>query len=137
MKLNPYLTFAGDCEEAFARYAAILGGTVGGTLRFGQAPDTDWVGADWRDKIMHSAVAFGDQVLMGSDAPPPMYRKPQGTSVALQVDSDAEAERIYAALKEGGTVSMELQETFWASRFAMLEDRFAIRWIINCEKPMG
>lgn len=137
MKINPYLTFAGDCEVAFARYADVLGGRIDGLMRYRGAPGGDWVGEDWLDKVMHCAMAFGDQVLMGSDSPPQTYRKPEGVSVALQVDSDAEAERVYAALSEGGTVSMELQETFWASRFAMFEDRFGIKWIVNCSRAAG
>ncbi|WP_420563201.1 VOC family protein [Thalassobaculum sp.] len=135
MQSNPYLTFAGDCAEAFAHYAEVLGGTINDVLRYGEAPDCDWVTDDWRNKVMHSMFTAPGLVLMGSDAPPQMYEKPQGISVALHVDSDAEATRIYEAFRQGGTVSMELQETFWASRFAMLVDRFGIRWIINCGKP--
>ena len=137
MKSNPYLTFAGDCAEAFAFYAEVLGGTISDVLRFGEAPDCDWVTDDWRGKVMHSMFTAPGLVLMGSDAPPPMYEAPKGISVALHVDSDAEAARIYGAFSQGGTVVMELQETFWASRFAMLVDRFGIRWIINSEKPKG
>ena len=135
MKSNPYLTFAGDCAEAFTFYAEVLGGALGGIMTFHQAPDCDWVTDDWRDKVMHGEVTFHGQTLMGTDAPPSMYEKPQGVSVALHVDSDEDATRIYDAFRQGGTVTMELQETFWASRFAMLVDRFGIRWIINCEKP--
>jgi len=137
MKSNPYLTFAGDCAEAFAFYAEVLGGTISDVLRFGEAPDCDWVTDDWRDKVMHSMFTAPGRGLLGSDAPPPMSQAPKGISVALHVDSDAEAARIYGAFSQGGTVVMELQETFWASRFAMLVDRFGIRWIINSEKPKG
>jgi PhnB protein len=76
-------------------------------------------------------------VLMGSDAPPDRYQKTQGTTVALGVDSAEEAERIFHALAENGTVTMPISETFWAVRFGMLNDQFGIPWMINCEKPMG
>lgn len=135
MKMNPYLTFAGDCAEAFDFYAEVLGGSVEERMRFGDAPDCDWVTDDWRDKIMHSTLVFQGLVLMGSDAAPQWFQKPQGVSVALEVDSDAEAERIFGAFSQGATVTMDLQETFWASRFAMLVDRFGTPWIINSEKP--
>ncbi len=134
MKSNPYLTFAGDCEAAFALYATVLGGRVADVTRFRDVPGCERMDGAWRDKVMHSTLEFGDQVLMGSDAPAGMYQAPQGISVALHPERDDEAERIYAALSEGGTVTMELQETFWASRFAMFADRYGTRWIVNCAK---
>ena len=83
---------------------------------------------------MHASLAVGGQFLMGSDAPPEHYQKPQGFSVSLGIKDVAEAERIFHALKEKGTVQMPLQETFWALRFGMLVDRFGIPWMINCGK---
>jgi PhnB protein len=77
---------------------------------------------------------IGDEVLMGSDAPPPRYDAPKGFSVSLNIDDPAEAERIYRALEKNGWVQMPLQETFWAVRFGMLTDQFGIPWMINCEK---
>ena len=82
---------------------------------------------------MHIQMKTADGfTLMGSDAPPAYYNKPQGFFVSLQMMDPAEAERIYAALMKGGVASMELQKTDWAERFAMLTDRFGIPWIINC-----
>jgi PhnB protein len=80
-------------------------------------------------------MTLGDAVLMGSDAPPGRYEKPQGFSVALMVKQPAEAERIFNALVENGTVTMPIQETFWSPRFGMLIDQFGIPWLINCEQP--
>jgi len=86
-------------------------------------------------KIMHATSALGDQVFSGSDAPPERYQKPQGFAVQLNVGDAAEADGIFKALAENGTVQMALQETFWAQRFGMLIDQFGTPWMINCEKP--
>jgi len=72
---------------------------------------------------------------MGSDAPPDRYSQPKGFCVSIGIDKPAEAERIFKALAEKGTVQMELQQTFWAARFGMLVDRFGIPWMINCQQP--
>jgi PhnB protein len=84
---------------------------------------------------MHARLVVGDKVLMGSDAPPDRYDAPKGFSVSLSVDDEVEAERIFHALAQDGTVQMQLQETFWAVRFGMLIDRFGIPWMVNCERP--
>jgi PhnB protein len=75
----------------------------------------------------------GDTVLMGSDAPTNCFQKPQGFSVSLVFTDTDEAERIFSALSENGTVQMPIQETFWAARFGMLVDRFGTPWMINCD----
>src|SRR5258708_32888479 len=90
---------------------------------------------DWRNKIMHARMSIGDVALMGSDAPPDRYQKPQGVMVSVGIDAPPEAERVFQALSEGGVVTMPIQETFWAQRFAMLTDRFASPWMGNCEQP--
>ena len=84
---------------------------------------------------MHARLVVGDKVLMGSDAPPEHYEGPKGFSVSLTINDLADAERIFHALAENGTVRMPLQETFWAVRFGMLVDRFGIPWMVNCERP--
>jgi PhnB protein len=83
---------------------------------------------------MHARLVFGDNVLMASDAPPGRFRKTQGMEVALNMKEPAEAERIFNALAEGGSIMMPLGETFWAVKFGMLTDRFGTPWMINCEK---
>jgi len=72
---------------------------------------------------------------VGSDAPPDRYEEPKGLSVTIGVDTAAEAERIFHALADNGTVRMPLQETFWAIRFGTLVDQFGIPWMVNCERP--
>lgn len=132
----PYLTFNGNCEEAFHFYAQTLGGTIEAIFTHEGTPMAEHVPKDWLKKIMHVSMTIGGTRLMGSDAPPDQYEKPAGLSVSLSVDTAEEAERIYAALVERGAVIMPIQETFWATRFAMLVDRFLIPWMINCDKPM-
>jgi len=135
MQLNPYLVFDGQCEAAFKFYEQCLGGKIEFMLTHGNSPMAEQVSAAWRDKVMHVRLVAGGMVLMGSDAPPDRYEKPQGFSVSLSIDEPAEAERIFHALAENGSVRMPLQETFWARRFGMLVDRFGIPWMVNCEQP--
>lgn len=135
MTLNPYLTFDGRCREAFEFYADALGGRITSMFPFGDTPAAEHMPTGWGDKIMHAHLSVGDRDLMGSDAPPGRYEKPQGFSVSLQFTKVDESERVFAALSEGGNVIMPLQQTFWAARFGMLVDRFGIPWMINCENP--
>ena len=135
MQLNPYLTFNGQCEAAFKFYEQCLDGKIVAMVTHAGTPAEGQVPAEWRNKILHARLAVGNEVLMGSDAPPERYEKSQGFSVTLGVDDPAQAERMFKALGEKGTVQMPIQETFWAVRFGMLIDRFGIPWMINCEKP--
>jgi len=135
MQLNPYLTFNGQCEAAFKFYERCLGGKIEFMLTHGNSPMAEQTPAGWRNKIMHARLVVGDKVLMGSDAPPERYEGPKGFSMSLGIDQPAEAERIFNALAENGTVQMPLQETFWALRFGTLVDRFGIPWMVNCERP--
>lgn len=133
MNLNPYLTFNGDCQEAFQFYQRILGGKIEEMIPHAGTPAEQYVPAGWKDKIMHARLVVDGRDLMGSDAPPDRYAKPQGISVSIGLNDIAEAERIFGALAERGSVGMPLQQTFWAKRFGMLTDRFGIAWMINCE----
>jgi PhnB protein len=135
MQMNPYLTFKGQCEAAFKFYEKVLGGKIVAMMPHEGTPAADHVPAEWRSKIMHARLVLDDgKVLMGSDAPPGMQEEMKGFSVTLGVDKPADAERIFHALAEDGTVRMPIQETFWATRFGMLTDRFGTPWMINCEK---
>ena len=93
----------------------------------------DQAPADWQDKVMHASLTIGGHVLMGGDVAPDQYEKPQGFSLSLQIETTTEAERIFHLLAKDGTVVMPLEKTFWAARFGVLVDRFAIQWQINCE----
>ena len=94
----------------------------------------DKVSPEWRGKIIHARMQIGDDVLMGSDAPPEHYEPTKGCSLSISVDDAKEAERIFNALSEKGKVQMPIQQTFWAERFGMLVDRYGIPWMVNCEK---
>ena len=106
MQINPYLFFDGSCEEAFKFYAKVLGAKIDAMFPHAGTPAEEHVPAEWRSKIMHALLILGDQVLMASDAPPGRQDAMKGFSVSLNVDSIAEAERIYHALAEKGTVTM-------------------------------
>jgi PhnB protein len=132
MQLNPYLLFNGQCETAFKFYEKCLGGKIEAMIPHAGTPAESSVPAEWRDKIMHASMTVDGAVLMASDAPPEHYQAPKGFSVSINLKDAAEAERIFNALAENGTVKMPLQQTFWATRFGMLTDRWGIPWMINC-----
>jgi PhnB protein len=134
MQLNPYLTFGGQCEAAFKFYAKVLGGKIEAMMPHEGTPAAEHVPPEWRSKIMHARLTVGDKVLMGSDAPPAHHEPMKGFSVTLGIEDPADAERIFHALAENGTVRMPIQQTFWAARFGMLVDRFGTPWMINCER---
>jgi PhnB protein len=135
MKITPYLNFNGQCEEAFQYYEKHLGGKITFKMTFGESPMAAEAPAGWGGKLMHATLAIGDGLLQGADGYGEHYQKPQGFSIALSPADAAEAERIFAALADGGTVGMALQQTFWALRFGMVTDRFGIPWMVNCEAP--
>jgi len=134
MQLNPILAFNGQCEAAFKFYERCLGGKITFMLTHGESPMADQVAPEWRNKIMHATMTVGDRILMGGDRPPESYEEPRGISLSISITDPADAERIFDALAEKGTVQMPLQETFWAARFGMLVDQFGIPWMINCEQ---
>ena len=135
VQLNPYLNFNGRCEAAFRFYERCLGGTIEVMQTFGESPMAADTPAEWHNRIVHARLVTGDTALMGSDSPPEYFEQPKGFSVSLQVDRPEEADRIFNALAENGTVQMPIGETFWASRFGMLVDQFGIPWMVNCDRP--
>jgi PhnB protein len=131
--INAYLTFSGNCRDAMTFYAKCLGADLH-MMTFGEAPIG--ASADAKDKIMHAALAVGPHVLMASDAPPNMpVTAGNNFSITIACESAAEIDRLFAAVSEGGTVVLPLQETFWGARFGMLKDRFGINWMFNLDKP--
>ena len=134
MKLNTYVNFAAKCAEAFRFYEKHLGGKIGMMMTHGQAPDQSQVKPELKDAVLHARISIGGTELMGADIPnaQPM----RSAYLSLSVESDAEAERIFSALSDGGEVFMPIQETFFATRFAQLRDRFGINWMIIHERPM-
>ena len=134
MQLNPYLLFNGQCEAAFKFYERCLDGKIVAMMTYAGSPMEEQTPPEWRNKVMHARLTVGDKVLMGSDAQPGCHEEPKGFSVTLGIDDPADAERIFHALAQNGTVQMPIQQTFWAARFGMLVDQFGTPWMINCEK---
>ncbi|MET0131345.1 MAG: VOC family protein [Stenotrophomonas chelatiphaga] len=139
MKLIPFLNFTGTAHEAMAFYAQVLGGTVTSELLYRDMPPMD--GAEGcadmppatLDHVAHSQLEVGAACLMAADGPP---MPDQGsTTINIEVDTVADAERIFAALGEGGEVRMPMTETFWAQRWGFLIDRYGKPWMVNCMKP--
>jgi PhnB protein len=134
MKVTPYLNFSGQCEEAFKTYERVLGGKIVATFTFGNSPMAARY-PELANKIMHARLDLGDQMILGSDVPPEYFQQPQGSSVCLELDDTAEAERVFRELAEGGDVKMPIQETFWAKRYGHVVDRFGTPWMINVSQP--
>jgi PhnB protein len=137
MQVHPYLSFNGQCEAAFTFYERCLGARRGAIFRYAGSPMADQVPPDWQDKVMHGTLTIGEQVLMGGDVAPIGYEEPRGFSLSIQIANPTEAERIFGELAKEGTVRVPLEQTFWASRFGMVVDRFGIPWLINCEESDG
>ena len=133
MHLNPYLLFNGNCAEAFKFYEETLGGKIESMFPYTGSPAAEHAPPEWGDKIMHATISFGDQKLMGSDAPPGRYEQPKGMSVSIGLNDRDKGERIFNALAAGGTTIMPFEKTFWAAGFGMCTDRFGIPWMVNCE----
>ena len=131
MELVTYLAFNGQCAEAFKAYEKILKGQIVFSTTYGETPGHENVADDVKKRIMHITLKVGNATLQGADTPGP-YSKPAGFSVTIQLDNEAEADRIFAELSEGGQIRMPIDKTFWAKRFGMLIDRFNIPWMVNC-----
>jgi len=137
MELNAYLSFNGQCEEAFKFYEKCLGGKITFMMVWGDSPMAKETPPGWGKKIMHVTLAVGKGVLQGADTTAEHYQKPHGFCLSLSTTDVAEAERVFHALAENATVQMPLAETFWALRFGMLTDQYGTPWMVNCEKPAG
>lgn len=130
MKLDVYLNYGGNCEEAFRFYERHLGGKITMMMTHGQQPDPANVPEDWRNAILHARLELGDTVVMGADIPPDRFQPMRSAYLTLTVEEAEEAERLYALLSEGGQIFMKMERTFFASRFAMLRDRFGTSWML-------
>ncbi len=139
MQIASYLMFEGQCREAFTAYETILGGKIEAMMSYAEMPPGEAGPAPANPElIMHACLKLGDQMLMASDSPPGQSEGPmQSVSVYIGVQDIPEAERIFAALSEGGRIKMPLAETFWAPRFGMLQDRFGTSWMISAEPPQA
>lgn len=136
MKVTPYLFFQGTCAEALKFYEKTLGAKTEFVMHYKDMPGDMPHSDELKQKIAHVRFKIGDDVIMASDSPPERFNKPQGFDISLSIEKPEEADRIFAALSEGGTVQMPIAETFWAHRFGALVDKFGTPWMINCEKKM-
>lgn len=133
MQPSIHLIFDGRCEEAFRFYETSLGASSGRVLRYRETPMADTVPPEWQDKIVHGNLTLGGVVLAGADVRGSDYALPQGFFVLVNPADVAEAERVFAALSDQGSVRMPLQKTFWSPAFGVVVDRFGIPWEVNCE----
>ena len=134
MQLYPHLTFDGGCGAAFAFYEECLHGKTVFLMTYENTPMKADLPAEWRKKVSHATFELDGFLFSGSDAPPGRYQKPQGFVLQLNLAELTEAERIFGALAQDGTVQVPFEETFWALRFGVVVDRFGIPWMINCER---
>ena len=134
MHVQPYLFFDGRCEEALDFYKKTLGAKVDALMRFKEAPDQSMVSPDNREKVMHSAFHIGDTQVLASDGR--CMGKPnfQGFSLTITAKDNAEAERLFGTLGDGGQVQMPMSETFFASRFGVVADKFGVGWMVMAPK---
>ena len=137
MQIVSYLFFKDNAAEAFDFYAGCLGGKIEMKVTMGEMPDADALPEGIRGLVAHVRLAVGDAVLMGSDWCGPTAEPYHGNAVSISVEKPDEAERLFKALSEGGTVTMPIAETSWALRFGMLTDRFGAKWMINCARESG
>jgi PhnB protein len=131
-QVQPYLFFGGRCEEAIEFYGKAVGATVQMLMRFNESPEPQpGLPECFADKVMHARLQIGDTILMASDGRCEGQQNYEGFSMSISVPDDNEAERVFAALGEGGLVTMPLAKTFWAPKFGMLQDKFGVGWMVS------
>jgi PhnB protein len=137
MKLHTFLNFGGNCEDAFRFYEQHLGGKIMMLMRRGEQPNQPVTWPGWENSIQYADMELGETQLMASDVQPDRFQPMRSVYLSLTVDSAAEAERIWALLSEGGQVYMPMEETFFATRFGQLRDKFGISWMILASNPQN
>jgi PhnB protein len=133
MKLEVYLTFDGNCEEAMNFYKEVFGGEIVGRQRFSENPGMP-VPDENKDQILHCRLEFDGNVLMASDNMPG-GKTISGSNVSLTLGSRdrARTEKVFNQLAAGGKIGMPLQDTFWNAYFGMVTDKYGFNWMVNCE----
>ena len=131
MQLQPYLMFDGRCEEAAKFYEKTLGAKIEKLVRFKDSPDPGMCPSPDGEKVMHMSLRIGEQALLASDGQCGGKPSFQGFSLSLNVPNEVEANRLFAALSNGGQVQMPLAKTFFSPAFGMLADRFGVSWMIH------
>src|SRR5689334_1057605 len=131
VQVQPYLDFNGRCEEAVEFYRRALGAEVTTLTRFKDSPDPGMCPSGDGNKVMHTSLRIGETTVMASDGRCEGRPSFQGFSLSLAVRGEAEAERLFAALADGGQVQAPLAKTFFSPRFGMVADRFGVSWMIH------
>jgi PhnB protein len=133
--LNPYLNFAGNTEAAFNFYKSVFGGEFSSVVRFKDTPECSKIPEQEQNMLMHIALPVGKgNVLMGTDAVKSMGHKlhpGDNISLSLHTETKEEADRIFAALSQGGKVDVPMEKMFWGDYFGMFKDKFGVQWMIN------
>jgi PhnB protein len=130
MQVQPYLNFDGQCDEALEFYRKAVGAEVTMLMRFKDSPDPNACAPGAADKVMHAAVRIGDSTIFASDGRCQGRTKFEGIALSLSVANEAQADRVFGALSDGGQVQMPLAKTFFSPRFGMVADRFGVSWMI-------
>ncbi|MEO0487408.1 MAG: VOC family protein [Pseudomonadota bacterium] len=134
MHLNPYVTFDGTCRAAAEFYATVFKSEIAELMTFGEMPDGGAPDPSLSELIAHARVPIGDRQLMMSDTGPwSKHEGFHGMTLQLSMDTPEEAAALFAALSDGGEVSMPLEKTFWARAFGMCRDQFGVAWMVNCD----
>ncbi len=134
MKLETYINFSGNCAEAMQYYQTHLGAKLEMMMTHAQSPEPSQLDPQWQNAVLHARLTLGGSALLAADIPnaQPM----RSAYLTLATDSDEEAERIYSALSDGGRIFVSIREMFFATRFAQVQDRFGMNWMILHERPM-
>src|SRR5262245_1296196 len=135
MILNTFLNFGGNCEQAFRFYERHLGGAITMLMQRTELPNINEPWPGWEQTIQYASMNLGETQLMGSDVPPQRFQPMRSVYLSLTVASATEAERIWALLSDGGQIFMPMEETFFATRFGQLRDKFGTSWMILAARP--
>lgn len=133
--INPYLTFNGNCEEAFTFYKSVFGGDFPFVGRYKDMPDAGNLPESEKEKIMHMSLPISKEtVLMGSDSSDAFGHATKignNISISINTETEDEARRLFDGLSTGGTITMPMEKTFWGAFFGMFIDKFGINWMVN------
>ena len=135
MKIHTFLNYGGNCAEALRFYEKHLGGKITFMMTFDQMPEPKKVPPGMEKAVLHARLNIGETILLGSDTPPDRFLPMRSAYLTINVDTDAEAERLHALLADGGEIFMPMEETFFAHRFSMLRDKFGTSWMIIHQRP--
>jgi PhnB protein len=130
MQVQPYVFFDGRCEEALEFYRRALGAEVTMLMRFKDAPDQSMISPGAENKVMHSNVRIGETSILASDGRCQGKPSFQGFALTITASAEAEADRLFGALADGGQVQMPMAKTFFSPRFGMVNDRFGVMWMV-------